>query len=967
MISGNLRQTFRLQVGDTAVFHCKPPVGKPEPKVLWRKGQEWIQGNSRVQVKDNGDLVISSVMVSDAGQYTCMAKNMAGEKASQPATLKVLEKPSFRKFPVDITTREAETVEFPCDVVGDQPLDVEWKKEGGFIAYGRMRTLRDHTLRIENVQASDAGVYICVAKNKVGTAEAVARLIVQFLPTFQVKPKDKVVGVGRTVTMQCSVMGIPPPTIIWSKQAREPTGEKTLMFPNFAEGRYSVASDGTLRIDRVQLADSGRYECEALSGLGSAKATAILEVKESDPRPPPVIRFGPQNQTLPTSDNCLLHCEAVGDPVPTIRWFKNGNPLPIDPRILQLGSGTLQISDVQKSDGGTYTCKASSETGETTRSAVLQVEDPLGNKPFRRSQNVKSFPGPPSKPIIDDIKNTDVTLSWQSSGNHGDSDVFAYIVEYFSHETTEGWIVASNSVSGSPYTVTNLQPSTAYVFLVRAKNSNGIGAPSELSDPVITADSTRIYKPDPQSVDTSTAKLSRQELRRRMRGIVVDLKAVDSLPSAANIIWRVYNDLDLIERFEIEYTEILDMSKSVLGHKRYQNASKDARSYTLKQLRSRQWYNICVRAYHGDLSTQCSTSFKVRPLDHVRVAPPRDFAVHKANEKSVRLEWLPPVDMGRGNGPIRGYHIKCVSTDDKHNCSRSVWGNVTMVTIHDLRPDLTYSLMVAARTNSGTGEWSKSVIFGPEQTSLMKEPWFIGVLIGVIAGTLWLALCIFSIWLCRKRRNKKKQKMQEMYSVPNFHTQKSDEGVRNSYAYYRNGYSQKDAQHGSSSMTPMAPEFANLLEPKDTDGHPHYHDGQSPYNDGQNLYNVPQLKTFYYSKDPVAPYATTTLINAGTLPGRSGSGQDMNHVFRPIPQNSGSGDSCCKHECSGDSNTDNSRPNTGIPPDHTDMMQSPTSDSGSHTTDENGFLLKKGKKPMKQVIQPKQAMVNLGRVPSPST
>ena len=25
----------------------------------------------------------------------------------------------------------------------------------------------------------------------------------------------------------------------------------------------------------------------------------------------------------------------------------------------------------------------------------------------------------------------------------------------------------------------------------------------------------------------------------------------------------------------------------------------------------------------------------------------------------------------------------------------------------------------------------------------MKEPWFIGVLIGVIGGTLWLALCVF--------------------------------------------------------------------------------------------------------------------------------------------------------------------------------------------------------------------------------
>ena len=44
--------------------------------------------------------------------------------------------------------------------------------------------------------------------------------------------------------------------------------------------------------------------------------------------------------------------------------------------------------------------------------------------------------------------------------------------------------------------------------------------------------------------------------------------------------------------------------------------------------------------------------------------------------------------------------------------------------------------------------------------------------------------------------------------------------------------------------------------------------------------------------------------------------------------------------------------------DHADAMQSPTSDSGSHTTDENGFLLKKGKKPLKQITQPKQAMVN---------
>ena len=53
---------------------------------------------------------------------------------------------------------------------------------------------------------------------------------------------------------------------------------------------------------------------------------------------------------------------------------------------------------------------------------------------------------------------------------------------------------------------------------------------------------------------------------------------------------------------------------------------------------------------------------------------------------------------------------------------------------------------------------------GPEQTNIMKEPWFLGMLISTIGGTVWLALCIFSIWLCRKRKHKKKMAQNGMYS-----------------------------------------------------------------------------------------------------------------------------------------------------------------------------------------------------------
>ena len=40
--------------------------------------------------------------------------------------------------------------------------------------------------------------------------------------------------------------------------------------------------------------------------------------------------------------------------------------------------------------------------------------------------------------------------------------------------------------------------------------------------------------------------------------------------------------------------------------------------------------------------------------------------------------------------------------------------------------------------------------------SVIKEAWFIATLIGTIGGTLWFALCAFSICIYRRRKAKKK-------------------------------------------------------------------------------------------------------------------------------------------------------------------------------------------------------------------
>ena len=56
---------------------------------------------------------------------------------------------------------------------------------------------------------------------------------------------------------------------------------------------------------------------------------------------------------------------------------------------------------------------------------------------FHRTPEPSTFPGPASKPLITDVTENSVKLMWQPNVNQGASPVFAYTVEYFSHETGE--------------------------------------------------------------------------------------------------------------------------------------------------------------------------------------------------------------------------------------------------------------------------------------------------------------------------------------------------------------------------------------------------------------------------------------------------------------------------------------------------------------------------------------------------
>ena len=108
--------------------------------------------------------------------------------------------------------------------------------------------------------------------------------------------------------------------------------------------------------------------------------------------------------------------------------------------------------DLRRSDTGVYTCRAVSETGETARGAALTVDSPTNPEViFHRTPEPSTFPGSPAKPSVTDVTDSSVLLSWRPSSTHGASPVFAYTVEYFSHDTGEVRLVYESMLKTSQF------------------------------------------------------------------------------------------------------------------------------------------------------------------------------------------------------------------------------------------------------------------------------------------------------------------------------------------------------------------------------------------------------------------------------------------------------------------------------------------------------------------------------------
>ncbi|XP_033928936.1 roundabout homolog 2 isoform X4 [Melopsittacus undulatus] len=763
-----LRDDFRqnptdvvVAAGEPAILECQPPRGHPEPTIYWKKDKVRIDDREeRISIR-GGKLMISNTRKSDAGMYTCVGTNIVGERDSDPAELTVFERPTFLRRPINQVVLEEEAVDFRCQVQGDPTPTVRWKKDDADLPRGRYDIKDDYTLRIKKAMSTDEGTYTCIAENRVGKVEASATLTVRARPVappqFVVRPRDQIVAQGRTVTFPCETKGNPQPAVFWQKE-----GSQNLLFPNQPlqpNSRYSVSPTGDLTITSIQRSDAGYYICQALTVAGSILAKAQLEVTDVlTDRPPPIILQGPVNQTLAVDGTALLKCKATGDPLPVISWLKEGFTfLGRDPRTSIQDQGTLQIKSLRLSDTGTYTCVATSSSGETSWSAVLEVTE-SGGATVSKNYDINDLPGPPSKPQVTDVTKNSVTLSWQP-GTPGSLPASAYIIEAFSQSVSNSWQTVANHVKTTLYTVRGLRPNTIYLFMVRAINSQGLSDPSPMSDPVRTQD----ISPPAQGVD-------HRQVQKELGDVIVRLhNPVVLTPTTVQVTWTVDRQSQFIQGYRVMYRQTSGLPSPAV----WQNLEVKVpteRSAVLVSLKKGVTYEIKVRPYFNEFQGMDSESKSARTTEEAPSAPPQSvtvLTVGNHNSTSISISWDPPPP-DHQNGVIQEYKIWCLGNETRFHINKTVDAAIRSVIIGGLYPGIQYRVEVAASTSAGVGVKSEPqpIIIGgrnevvitennnsiTEQiTDVVKQPAFIAG----IGGACWVILMGFSIWLYWRRKKRK--------------------------------------------------------------------------------------------------------------------------------------------------------------------------------------------------------------------
>ncbi|KAI5610425.1 obscurin isoform X2 [Silurus asotus] len=385
-------QNLEVEKGGTALLKCR--ISKPGVAVQWKKESVLLRSGDKYEMKKSGcelQCQIHDLTCDDSGTYICCA-----DTVMTTATVLVKEQPLY--FYKDLKNQEAEEGEtgLLCCELSKPWVSVQWKKESILLEHGERYEMKQNgnelQLKIYDLKSSDSGSYKCCAGSLVTTAS----IAVKEKPLFFSKELQNLeVEEGQTALLCCE-LSKPGVTVQWKKGA---------LFLQLGE-KYEMKQNGCellLKIYNMRSSDSGLYKCCA----GSLITTSSIVVKEK----PLFFIKELQNLEVEEGQTALLCCE-LSKPGVTVEWKKGA--LLLKPssekkyEMKQYGCELqLRISDLRRSDSGSYKCCAGALT---TTTSILVKEKPLY---FRKElQNIEVKEGQTAL-LCCEVSKPGATVQWK--------------------------------------------------------------------------------------------------------------------------------------------------------------------------------------------------------------------------------------------------------------------------------------------------------------------------------------------------------------------------------------------------------------------------------------------------------------------------------------------------------------------------------------------------------------------------
>lgn len=427
--------------------------------LLWKREKNRIlfAGDLRIvrddRVRTEGSsLQISSVQPKDSGEYTCQISTNPPIELSH--TLDVLYPPSIKARPKEafITAKEGETVSLTCDATGNPVPTITWKHAGR-----HYDSFEENSHVINNAQKNDSGEFECIADNSIGEpASAIITVEIVSAPKVYPEPRNGLVVVreGEPITIGCEATGDPTPVITWKK----PNGERMM----------KMNDENKIAISEASQIDAGNYECIANNSLGIS-TSAIIRVQVLFA---PKVHMSHARIHAREGANVNITCVAEGEPSPTVTWKKDEGQVihSTDHYHLKVHghSHMLIIRHVQEQDFGKYECIASNSLSSATGTAHL-----IG------TPQVPLFTSKPHS-----TQGTKYTISWKVNSH---TPVDEYSLMYRKKTDNDEWEIKSVPVTPvndeemhtQMFQLVELQPSTEYEAIVKARNKFGWSEQSE--------------------------------------------------------------------------------------------------------------------------------------------------------------------------------------------------------------------------------------------------------------------------------------------------------------------------------------------------------------------------------------------------------------------------------------------------------------------------------------------------------